>query len=87
MSKRIVIKARCYCCDHVEQPISIIKPTPNLPKGFDMECVKCGSFNSYRVSIKGRELTIKTTWIRASQKGIKKYEERTGTKYPQAEST
>lgn len=82
MSKKIVVKARCFCCDHVEQPINIVKPMPASPRGFEVECVKCGSFNSYRVSIKRDEIKIETTWIRASEKGIKSYEKRTGKSYP-----
>ena len=82
MSKRIIVKARCFCCDHIEQPISVVKPSSAQPRGFEVECIKCGSFNSYRVSIKRDEIKIETTWIRASEKGIKKYEERTGKVYP-----
>ena len=82
MSKPIIVKARCFCCDHIEQPIRILKPSPIHPRGFEVECIKCGSFNSYRVSIKRDEIKIETTWIRASEKGIKKYEERTGKAYP-----
>ena len=82
MSKKIVIKARCYCCHHIEEPISVLKPAPFSPKGFEVECIKCGSFNSYRISIKGSEIKIETTWIRASEKGIKAYEKRTEKPYP-----
>lgn len=86
MSKRIIVKARCFCCDHVESPISIIKPSSVQPKGFEMECIKCGSFNSYRVSIKRDQIKIETTWIRASEKGIAAYEKRKGEKYPHSQT-
>ena len=86
MSKRIIIKARCFCCDHVEHPISVIKPSSVQPRGFEMECIKCGSFNSYRVSIKRDQIRIDTTWIRASEKGIASYEKRKGEKYPHSQA-
>ena len=86
MSKSIVVKAKCYCCETVEDLIRIRKPTPLQPNSFEIDCAKCGSFNSYRVSIKRDELKIETTWVRASEKGIKKYEERTGTKYPHTQT-
>ena len=85
--KRIVIRVRCFCCDAIEYPISVVKPSLIRPRGFDVECNKCGSFNSYRVSIKLNEVKIETTWVRASEKGIKKYEKRTGKTYPALESS
>lgn len=80
----IVVKARCFPCDHIEDFISIKKPRPFSPGTFEIHCVKCGSYNSYRASIKGSEIKLETVWVRASEKGVKKYEERTGKTYPSA---
>lgn len=86
MSKTIIIKTRCFCCDAVEYPVKTVKPSPALPRGFEKKCLKCGSYNNYRVSIKGKDITIHTTFVRASKKGIESYEKRTGKKYPATES-
>lgn len=82
MSKKIVIKGRCFCCDHIEYPIKVNKPDYGLAKGFEHECVICGSFNTYRVSMIGNNIKIETTFVRASKEGIEEYEKRTGNKYP-----
>lgn len=82
MSKKIVIKTRCFCCDHVEYPITITKPDYGVSKGFTQECLICGSFNTYRVSVKSEQIKIETTFVRASEEGIEEYEKRTGNKYP-----
>lgn len=86
MAKKIVIRTRCFCCDHVEYPISVTKPPAASVSGFERQCVKCGSYNNYRVSVRGDSIKIDTTFVRASKKGIEAYEKRTGKKYPVAES-
>ena len=86
MAKKIVIRTRCFCCDHVEHPVSVIKPPAASVSGFERRCMKCGSYNNYRVSIRGADITIHTTFVRASKKGIEAYEKRTGKKYPVTES-
>ena len=86
MAKKIVIRTRCFCCDHVEYPVSVRKPAPASVLGFERQCEKCGSYNNYRLSVRGPEITIHTTFVRASKKGIEGYEKRTGQKYPATES-
>lgn len=77
---RIVVPAKCYCCQEIKQMRNLEKPT-RLARSFTSDCDKCGSITTFRMKVKGQDLRIETVFVSATEEGVKEYESRTNKKF------
>lgn len=86
MAKTIYVPVKCYCCGYPMKR-TVLKPAPGSKSVFKNECEDCESINTYRLSLKQKDLTVETIHVTSTEIGRECYEARTGKPFFETESS